>query len=107
MGLYKKYPQPAQAGGNLNFELITKGNLNHHTPLITDEELVINSIDPDSPFHKIPIRNIAGIEEFENHTAIVLRNSILFLSKLDDEIRVHINVEQPSLWERIKYMFNK
>ena len=106
-GLYKKYPQPAQFKNNLNFELFTKGNMNHHTIEITEECLKIHSLETDSPFHEIPLRNISGIEELDNHIAIILRNSILFLSKENDDIRVHINIEHPSLWERVKYMFNK
>ena len=76
-GLYIRYPQPSQ--NSLNFELLTKGNLNHHTPIVTQTDLVINNLDSDNPFYQIPLKNIAGIEELENHIAIVLRNSILFL----------------------------
>lgn len=101
--LYKKFPQPEQNRGSLNFELLSNGNINHHTLQITELDLIINSVDTNSPFHQIPLRNISGIEDLENHIAIILRNSILFLNKQNNDIHVHIRVEKPSLWQRIKY----
>lgn len=103
-GLYKKFPNPAQAHNILNLEMFNDENLKQHSIEISDENIIINAVDKDSPFHEIPIRNITGIENFTSHIAIVLRHSILFLCKTTDDIHVHISFERPSLWQRFKYL---
>ena len=105
--LYNKFPKPEQNTGTLNFELLSNGNINHHTLQITECNLIINSVDKDSPFHEIPLKNISGIEDLENHIAIILRNSILFLNKQNNDIHVHIRIEKPTLWQRIKYALSE
>ncbi len=102
--LYKKSPLPING---LNLELIKDNSVKHHALLVNDTELIINSVDVNSPFHNIPLRNIRVIEEINNYLIIVLRNSILFLNKENNEIHVHIKVEKPSLWQRIKFAINK
>lgn len=102
--LYKKSPLPIN---NQNLELFINHQLKHHSLQITNTELIINSIEEDSPFHSIPLRNIKCTEEDDVYFIIILRNSILFLSKINDDIHVHINVEKPTLWQRIKYSLSK
>lgn len=104
--LYKKHKINPNNPNKIDLEKFGSKCTKQHTISINNDNLIINSVEPDSPFHEIPIKNIAGIEKFENHIAIVLRNSILFLSKNTNDIHVHINVEKPSLWERIKYLIN-
>lgn len=101
--LYRKFPQPSN---NLRLELFKEGFIKHHNLLTTDNDLIINSVDKDSPFHEIPLRNIAAIEDFPDFTAIILRNSILFLNKSNNDIHVHIKMEQMSLWDKVKNLFN-
>lgn len=102
--LYKKSPLPAN---DLNLELTKNNSLKHHSLQITETELIINSIDKNSPFHNIPLRNIRATEEIDNYYIIILRNSILFLNKENDEIHVHINVEKPTFWQRLKFSLSK
>ncbi len=103
--LYTKYPEPGNNSNNLNLELFKNENLKQHNVHINEDSIIIYSVEEDSPFREIPIRNIKGIEEFNNHAVIILRNSILFLNKSNKDIHVHINFERPSMWQRLKYMF--
>lgn len=105
--LYKKFPQPTEEKNKLNLEHLSSEKLNHHSIEMTSTDLVINSVEEISPFHEIPLRNISGIENLESHIAIVLRNSIIFLDKKTTDIHVHINIEHPSIWQRMKYMLKK
>lgn len=105
--LYKKFPQPTEEKNKLNLEHLSSEELNHHSIEMTSTDLVINSVEEISPFHEIPLRNISGIENLESHIAIVLRNSIIFLDKKTTDIHVHINIERPSIWQRMKYMLKK
>lgn len=91
----------------LDLKMLNKNTLKHHSIEFNNEFITIKSLAKDSPFYEIPLKNVAGLEELPNHIAIVLRNSILFLSKYNNDIHVHINIEKPSLWERIKYLFNQ
>lgn len=106
-GLYTKYPEPVKDKNNLNLELFKNDLLKHHAISITDNSLIINTVDDDSPFKEIPLRNITGIEEFDKHVAIILRNSILFLNKENNDIHVHINFKKPSILDRLRFMFSK
>ena len=102
--LYNKHKIESRA--ELDLKMLTKDCIKHHLIEFDNEFITIKSLEKDSPFNEIPLRNIAGIEELPNHTAIVLRNSILFLSKNNNDIHVHINIEKPTLWERIKFLFS-
>lgn len=106
-GLYKKYPLPINEKNQLDLKHLSSEKLNHHLIEITTTDLIINSVEKISPFHEIPLRNISGIENLESHIAIVLRNSIIFLDKKTTDIHVHINIERPSIWQRMKYMLKK
>ncbi|MBE6309537.1 MAG: hypothetical protein E7080_00590 [Bacteroidales bacterium] len=91
----------------LDLKVLSKDSLKHHSIEFNNEFITIKSLEKESPFNEIPLKNVAGVEELPNHIAIVLRNSILFLSKQNNDIHVHINIEKPTLWERIKYLFNQ
>jgi hypothetical protein len=40
--------------------------------------------------------------EFEESVALVMHSSILFLSKVGNDVRVHIKPMKDSIWSRIK-----
>jgi len=105
--LYKKHLHAINSTKELNFQYLLSEVLNHHSIEISKTDLIINSVQENSPFHEIPLRNILGIENLESHVAIVLRNSIIFLNKKNIDIHVHINIERPSFWQRMKYILKK
>lgn len=104
--LYKKHIINPNKPNRIELEMFGNKCVSQHSITIENKNLIINSVDCDSPFHELPLQNIAGIEDLENYIAIILRNSILFLDKNSKNIHVHINIEKPSIWERLKYIFN-
>ncbi|MDE6157996.1 MAG: hypothetical protein K2K22_10090 [Muribaculaceae bacterium] len=83
----------------------------HHN-IVVDMEgpvdtLVIRSINPDSPFHRIPLERIHAIVPFEEWIAIVLHSSIVFLSRKSSKVSVHVRTEAPSVFDRITDFFRK
>ncbi len=94
--LYRKYNRPPASTDELNFSLLFDYALENHGIVIDEDDLFIGSVDPSSPFARIPLRHIHEIFEFENQIAIV------FLSKSDSKVNVHLRMEKPSVWSRIK-----
>lgn len=109
--LYKKYRKLPPSPDCLDIPLLFDGASAHHNVMIDmdgpADTLLIRSIDPDSPFHRIPLDRIHAIVPFEAWVAIVLHSSIIFLNKKSSKVSVHIRTEPPTLWERIKGLFNK
>ena len=66
------------------------------------EELVINSIDTNSPFHSIPVRHIHAIVPFEEWVAIVIHSSVIFLNRNNSKVAVDIKNVKPSFMDRLR-----
>ena len=109
--LYKKYRKLPASPDCLDIPLLFDSASAHHNVMIDMDgpvdTLVIRSIDPDSPFHSIPLDRIHAIVPFEEWIAIVLHSSIIFLNRKSSKVSVHVRTEAPSLWERIKAIFDK
>ncbi|MDE6207643.1 MAG: hypothetical protein K2M55_07525 [Muribaculaceae bacterium] len=109
--LYKKYRKLPESPDMLDIPLLFEYAAEHHNITIDMEgpvdALIINSIDSDSPFHRIPLERIHAIVPFEEWVAIVLHSSIIFLSRESSRVSVNIRTEAPSMMERIKDMFGK
>ncbi len=69
---------------------------------IDENDIIINNIDASSPFHRIPVSHIHAILEFDEAVAIVLHSSIIFLSKDDGSVHVHLKEMRPSIIDRIR-----
>ena len=69
---------------------------------IDENDIIINNIDASSPFHRIPVSHIHAILEFDEAVAIVLHSSIIFLSKYDGSVHVHLKEMRPSIIDRIR-----
>ncbi len=106
--LYKKYKKLPDGIEHLDIGLLFDYASEHHDIQIDDEgNLVIKSLDERSPFHKIALDRIHGISAFENSLSIVMHSSILFLNRHDSGINVHIKTNPPTVWEKMKWWFNK
>lgn len=108
--LYRQYNKRPKSIDELNIPLLFEAVHPMHGIEFDEGELVINSIAPDSPFHRIPLALVHEIVEFEEVVAIVLHSSIIFLSRqADDEapVQVHIKPIDMSLTERISSMFKR
>lgn len=104
--LYKKYDRRPAGVEDLDIGLLFDYAADHHDISIDEEGyLVIESIGDDSPFRRLPLRGVHAIVPFEDVVAIVMHSSIVFLSKHGSEVNVHVRLDGPSLWERVKTVF--
>lgn len=107
--LYKKYRKLPESPDCLDMPLLFEYASQHHNVSIDMDgpidSLIIRSVDPRSPFHRIPLEKIHAIVPFEEWVAIVLHSSIVFLNRNSAKVSVHIKPYKPSLGERIKNIF--
>jgi len=100
--IYRKYKRPPSSPDELNLGLLFDYLMENHHIVIDENDLRIGSLDPKSPFAVLPLDHIHGILEFDSCIAIVLPNSILFLNKDNSDVNVHIRMDSPSMWSRLK-----
>lgn len=107
--LYKKYRKLPPGPDCLDMPLLFDYAARHHNVAIDMEgpmdSLVINSISPDSPFHRIALERIHAIVPFEEWVAIVMHSSIIFLNRMSNKVSVHIRMEKESLMDRLRGVF--
>lgn len=109
--LYKKYRKLPASPDYLDIPLLFDAASAHHNVTIDMEgpvdTLVIRSIDPDSPFHRLPLERIHAIVPFEEWVAIVLHSSIIFLNRQSSKVSVHVRTEPLTFMERLKSFFGR
>lgn len=109
--LYKKYDKRPESPDCLDIPLLFDAASKNHNISIDMEgpvdSLVIGSIEPDSPFRRIPLEKIHAIVPFEEWVAIVLHSSLIFLSKKSSEVSVNVRLEQPSVFDRLSGFFGR
>lgn len=104
--IYKKYKNRPASADELDIALLFEHLLDTHDIEIDDHaNLIVNSLPPESPFHKIELSRIHAIIEFEKTVAIVLHSSIVFLNKHDHESFVHIRPPKLSLMDKLRARF--
>lgn len=95
--LYKKYNSRPESVFDLNLSLLFDYLMENHGIELDEEYLIINSVSPDSPFHKIPLRHIHAIVEFADDVAVILPTSIIFMRKQDQGVHIHLKEERKGL----------
>lgn len=105
--IYCKYKKRPESPDELNLGLLFGDVFEHHGIMIDENELVINSIDPTSPFHTIPLSHIHAIIEFDEHIAIVLHSSIIFLKKAGSGVHIHVKMPSLSFGDRLRSAFSR
>ena len=102
--LYKRYHKPPKSIDMLNLVLLFDYAAEHHKVYIDPdtEELIIPSVSPESPFHKIAIKRINAIVPFEEWVAIVLPAAIIFLNRKSNEVAVDLKLTGPSFLDRLR-----
>lgn len=101
--IYKTCKSRPETPDELNIALLFEALEEHHAIRIENGSIIINSIPPTSPFHKVALRCVHDIIEFADVVAIVLHSSIIFLNKNDNKTHIHIKQERPSFMDRIRY----
>ena len=109
--LYKKYRKLPESPDFLDMPLLFDYAATHHNITIDMDgpvdTLVIRSIAPESPFHRIPLERIHAIVPFEEWVAIVLHSSIIFLNRKSSKVSVHIRTTPPTVMDRVRDFFKK
>lgn len=100
--IYKKYRSRPASPDQLNLPLLFEHAIDNHGLYVDDNDLVIENIPEDSPFHKLALDRVHGILEFERSVAIVLMNAILFLNKHDSGVNIHLRTPKMSLMDRLR-----
>lgn len=91
--IYKKLTKPPKAKGELRLDYF-KELLKNHNLQIDDDEVIITGLEEFNPFRRFLIRSLHGVLEFDKVVAFVFKNHILFLSKIDNNIRIHMKPEE-------------
>lgn len=100
--IYRRYRRRPASADDLNIPLLFEQLPPEAEIEIDGNELVIGSVDPVSPFHRLPISNINAIVEFSEAVAVVMPNSIVFLSKDDGKPHVHLKELKESFLDRLR-----
>ena len=106
--IYKRYKKRPSSTDELDIALLFEGVHPMHDIYIDGDEIVINSIPETSPFHAIPLSHVNAILDFEEHVAIVLHSSIIFLSKTENDrpVSIHIKPMRETLGSRLRSALN-
>ena len=108
--LYKKYRKLPESPDCLDMPLLFECAPYHNISIDMEgpvDSMIIGSIEPNSPFHRIPLERIHGIVAFEEWIAIVLHSSIIFLNRKSPRVSIHVRIHEHSLWDRIKKFFRR
>lgn len=105
--VYKKYRKKPKSVDDLEVRLLFDSIAEVHNLEIVDEKIVIGSIDEKSLFHKISLKRVYGIVNFEETVAIVLHSSILFLNKLEPQVSIHLKPQPKTFWQKVKMWFSQ
>ncbi|MCM1482695.1 MAG: hypothetical protein NC043_00030 [Muribaculaceae bacterium] len=106
--LYRKFDKRPSSPDELDIAILFEHLMDTHDVAIDDEaHLIIGTIPPDSPFHKLPLANIHAIVELADEIVIVLHSSLVILNKDDSNVHVHLRNHAPTVSERLSSLFGK
>ncbi len=100
--LYKMFSKRPESPDCLDIAILFENLMGVHDIYVDDfGNLIIESLPPDSPFHKLSLSRINGIVDFEEWVAIVLNASIIFLDKRTSKVQIHIKKAKTSILDKI------
>lgn len=106
--LYKTYDKRPESVDELDIALLFEHLFEFHDVSIDMEgNITFNSLPPMSPFHKIPLRNVHAIVNFEDEVAVVLHSSIIVLEKKSPKVHVHLREHRRSITGKLSSMFQR
>ena len=109
--LYRKYRNLPESPDCLDMALLFDGAGEHHNISVdmdgAVDSLVIGSISPESPFHRLPLERIHAIVPFEEWVAIVMHSSVVFLNRNSPKVSVNVRMEEQSLFDRVCGFFQR
>lgn len=107
--IYTKYSKLPKSTDDLDMGLLFDSASEYHGVYIDPDtnELIISSVEPDSPFHAIPVSKIHAIIPFEEWIAIVLHSSIIFLNRQLSKVAVDIKPISLGFQDRMRNIFRR
>lgn len=105
--IYRKFKNRPASPDELNIPLLFEKLPEQAGVEIDGDNIVLNNVNPDSPFHTIPVGHIHAIVEFDEAIAIVLHSSIIFISKTDGKTHVHLREMNPGLLDRLRHFVGR
>lgn len=107
--IYSRYSKLPSSPSKLDMGLLFDAASEYHGVYIDPDtdELIISSVEPDSPFHAIPVSKIHAIIPFEEWVAIVLHSSIIFLNCQSSKVAVDIKPLSMGFTGRLRNVFKR
>lgn len=107
--IYRKYPRRADGADDLDIAMLfeTVGNIHNIRIDIDADTLTIGSINPRSPFHDLPLSHVHAFVPFDQWTAAVLANAIIFLNRREPKVTIHIKPARPTLADHLRSLFHR
>lgn len=100
--IYKKFGKSPKRAEELNLPYYLDLLKENHKIRETMDEIILDDLEEFNPFKRFLKRGINAVLEFDKMVAVVFRNHIIFLSKEDRGMRIHMKPEkQPGLFGRI------
>ena len=97
--LYRKFSRRTPFNPQRLIELVGQ----QHRLSVDGAALEIGSIAPTDIFHRIPLEHINAVVCFERWIALVLRDSIVFLSRTCSEVSIHLGYMRQSMATRMRH----
>lgn len=86
--IYKNYNKPCKNADELNLPYFADLLKEHHHLTVTDDEVVVDTLEEFSPFRRFLIRGLYAVLEFDYNVAFVFESHIIFFNKNDDRVSV-------------------
>lgn len=100
--IYKNYRKPHKNYADLRLDYFLPILSEHHNIENDGFEIVLKDVEEFNPFRRFLIRSLNAVLEFDKLIAFVFRTHILFISKEDNKLHVHIKPEKKqTLFSRI------
>ena len=100
--LYRKFSRRTPFNPQRLIELVGQ----QHQLSVDHAMLEIGSIAPTAIFHRIPLEHINAVVCFERWIALVLRDSIVFLSRTCSQVSIHLGNMRRSMAARMRDWFS-
>lgn len=93
--IYKKFGKSPKNIEELNLPYYLDILKDNHKIRETMDEIILDDLEEFNPFKRFLKRGINAVLEFDKMVAVVFRNHIIFLSKEDRGMRIHMKPDKP------------
>lgn len=110
--IYRTNRKPPKDLNELNLTEALYILKNNHNLTIDDDDLskaevIINDLEEFNPFRRFLVRSLHAVLDFDKNMAFVFQNHILFLSKENNQLRVHFKPDDDMEEEENSSFFSR